>query len=90
MDNNKFMALCQSIVTMKENKKRSAAGLNQPMLNPTDVFIVWSNKTLQNNKAILSFADKGAPLYEITHNGDENEVYVDVYIKESNQCIKLD
>lgn len=90
MDNNKFIALCQSIVAMKENQKRSGTEPRQLLLNPDDVFVVWSCKTLQNNKAILSFAETGSPLYEITHNGDKNQVYVDVYVKESNECITLD
>ena len=90
MDNNKFIALCQAIVAMEENKKRIGFEPKQLMLNPIDVFVVWSCKTLQNNKAILSFAGTGSPLYEITHNGDKNQVYVDVYVKESNECITLD
>jgi len=52
-----------------------------------DVFVVWNCKTLQNNKAILSTSMGG--LFEITYNGDKNEVYFDAYEKISNSCIKL-
>ncbi|OJG71771.1 hypothetical protein RV11_GL003492 [Enterococcus phoeniculicola] len=44
---------------------------------------------MQNNKAILSYAEKGAPLYELTHNGDKKEIYVDTYQKESNECVEV-
>lgn len=53
------------------------------------VFIVWSCKTLQNSKAILSSTVYDAPLYEITMNGDKGEIYVDTYIKESNEKITI-
>ena len=53
-----------------------------------DVFVVWSCKTLQNKKAILSGRIKGFPLYEFTWNGDKSEGYLDCYVKESNTVIK--
>lgn len=49
-----------------------------------DIFVVWSCKTLQNKKALLSAAYKGAPYFEFTYNGDKKECYVDVYKKEKN------
>ena len=52
-----------------------------------DIFVVWNCKTLQNNKAILSTSMGG--LFELTYNGDKNEVYFDAYEKISNSCIKL-
>lgn len=49
-----------------------------------DVFIVWSCKTLQNSKALLSAKHKGAYYYEFTLNGDKGEIYMDVYKKQEN------
>lgn len=56
---------------------------------PESVFCVWSCKTLQNSKGIFSTAIKGAPLYEITLNGDECAAYVDKYskIQHSEYCM---
>lgn len=57
---------------------------------PYDVdkmFVVWSAKTLQNWKAIISFAVKGAPMYEITHDGDNDRTYVDIYAKVINHIL---
>ncbi len=76
MDNNKFIEKCKDILEEKGVKRDT-------------IFVVWSCKTLQNNKAILSHSEKGAPLYELTHNGDKSEIYVDTYLKESNECIKV-
>lgn len=53
-----------------------------------DVFVVWFCKTLQNWKALLSTNVPDGVYYEITHNGDKNETYVDVYKKWENLCIK--
>ena len=75
MDNQKFIEKCKDILEGK--------GLQRDTL-----FVVWSCKTLQNNKAIMSATTKGAPLVEFTHNGDKSEIYVDTYIKESNECVK--
>lgn len=49
-----------------------------------DVFTVWSCKTLQNSKALLSAKHKGAYYYEFTLNGDKDEIYMDVYKKQEN------
>ncbi|KAF1291054.1 DUF6275 family protein [Candidatus Enterococcus leclercqii] len=86
MDNELFIAKCKGIV---RNKIEEAIADPSGAVPHFDVFIVWSCKTLQNNKAILSASIKGAPLYEVTHNGDKGEIYVDTYTKESNECIKV-
>ena len=57
-------------------------------INVDDVFIVWFSKTLQNWKALVSTNVSDGMYYEITHNGDKNETYVDVYKKWENYTIK--
>lgn len=52
-----------------------------------DVFIVWFCKTLQNWKALVSTTASDGMYYEITHNGDKNETYLDAYKKWENVCI---
>ena len=51
---------------------------------PEDVYIVWSCKTLQNNKALLSTKRLDGMYYEVTYNGDKNEIYLDAYKKWDN------
>lgn len=53
-----------------------------------DVFVVWACKTLQNNKALLSTTVPDGMYYEITYNGDTNEMYFDAYKKWENRIIK--
>ena len=55
-----------------------------------DVFIVWQCKTLQNNKALASTTLFDGMYYEITFNGDKNEIYFDAYKKWENKKIELD
>lgn len=53
-----------------------------------DTYVVWFCKTLQNWKALVSATLPDGQYYEITHNGDKNETYLDVYKKWENRCIK--
>lgn len=54
----------------------------------SNVFVVWSCKTLQNYKALLSTTVSGDGIYaEYTYNGDKQELYEDVYKKLTNTRI---
>lgn len=53
-----------------------------------DVFVVWFCKTLQNWKALVSTTVPDGMYYEVTHNGDKGETYVDAYKKWDNVCVK--
>lgn len=76
---NEFIEKCKDIVTDYVKDKYIEKG---------DIFVVWSCKTLQNKKALLSATFKGAPYFEVTYNGDKDETYVDVYKKEKNYVVK--
>ena len=53
-----------------------------------DIYVVWFSKTLQNWKALVSTTVSDGMYYEITHNGNENGTYVDVYKKWENYTVK--
>ena len=53
-----------------------------------DVFIEWFCKTLQTWKALVSTTVSDGMYYEITHNGDKGETYLDAYKKWENVCIQ--
>lgn len=53
-----------------------------------NIYIVWFCKTLQNWKALVSTTISDGMYYEVTHNGDTNETYVDVYKKWENFTVK--
>lgn len=67
-----------SHVDVKDGKK----------ITKEDVYVVWFCKTLQNWKAMVSTNVSDGMYYEVTHNGDKSETYVDVYKKWENLCVK--
>ena len=86
MGNNTFLGICKRIVADYFNER--ADKTDQKRITTADVFVVWCCKTLQNNKALLSTTVSDGMYYEITRNGDKNEIYVDAYKKWENFCIK--
>ena len=79
MDNDKFL---------KRAKKCVADSVVE--LIEEDLYIVWFCKTLQNWKALISTDAINGLYWEVTHNGDKNETYVDTYTKTNNICVKGD
>ena len=58
-------------------------------IDESNVFIVWSCKTLQNYKCLAATTVSGDGIYaEYTYNGDKQELYEDVYKKVQNTCHK--
>ena len=57
-------------------------------ISTDDIFVVWYSKTLQNHKALLGtrFANY---YFECTYNDDKEEMYMDVYDKVQNVCVKV-
>ncbi len=56
-------------------------------IDMSNVFIVWSCKTLQNYKCLASTTVSDDGIYaEYTYNGDKQELYEDVYKKVQNTC----
>ena len=87
MDNGKFLELCKQTVVDYFNNRVDKT--DNAIITADEVFIVWSCKTLQNNKALLSTTVSDGMYYEITFNGDRNELYFDAYKKWKNKCISL-
>lgn len=86
MGNDKFEELSK-----KEVRKYAEEHLDKSDTIPNfEVFVVWSCKTLQNNKALLSTTLSDGMYYELTFNGDKRELYLDAYKKFENKCIKLE
>lgn len=54
------------------------------------VYIVWQCKALQNWKALASTTLYDGMYYELTFNGNTNELYLDAYKKFENRCIKVE
>lgn len=87
MDNKEFIELCIKSVADYVNKRVDRSDRTQ--ITEQDVYVVWSCKTLQNNKALLSTMLLDGMYYECTFNGDKNELYLDAYKKWENKLITL-
>lgn len=87
MINNDMMKLCKNVVVDYFNSRVDKTDNMQ--LTENDVYIVWFSKTLQNFKALVSTAVSDGMYYEITYNGDKNELYLDAYKKWENKKIAL-
>lgn len=81
MDN--FINVCKKALVKWYNENKKVK------IDVNDTYSVWSVKALKNYKALLSTAVNGDGVYaEYTYNGEKEELYEDVYIKTSNQCLK--
>ena len=85
MGNDKFLKVVKSAVTKYVNERLDKS--DGKKITEDDVFIVWSCKTLQNNKALASTTLSDGMYYELTYNGDKDELYFDAYKKWENICI---
>ena len=86
MGNDKFLKVVKAIVTWYVNERLDKT--DGMKITEDDVFIVWICKTLQNHKAMVSTTLPDGMYYELTYNGDKDELYVDAYKKFENVCIK--
>lgn len=85
MGNDKFLKVVKAAVTKYVNERLDKS--DGKKISEDDVFIVWSCKTLQNNKALASTTLSDGMYYELTYNGDKDELYFDAYKKWENICI---
>ena len=79
MNNNIFLEKAKKCVEQTTNEVLAE-----------EMYIVWFCKTLQNWKALVSTDVINGVYWEVTHNGDKNETYIDMYTKTNNICVKGD
>lgn len=60
---------------------------NDKQITIDDIFVVWFCKTLENWKALVSTTVSDGMYYEVTHNGNKKETYVDCYHKTNHLVI---
>ena len=82
MNEKEFVALVKKTVADYANEHLDKADGKQ--ITEDDVFIVWMCKTLQNSKALASTTLFDGMYYELTFDGDKQELYVDAYKKWQN------
>lgn len=87
MGNQEFVAKAKKALVEAYNQRK---GPLAQALKEDDLYVVWLSKVLQNNKALLSTDIRHDGLYfEVTYNGDKNEMYLDMYRKQENICINV-
>ena len=87
MSHDKFLELCKK--TIVDYFNNGVEITDNMKITEDNVFIVWSCKTLQNNKALVSTNISDGMYYELTYNGDKKELYLDAYKKWENKCIEI-
>ena len=88
MNEKNFVNLCKkTIVEYVNNKLDKSDGVS---ITEDNVYTVWMCKTLQNNKALMSTTLSDGMYYELTYNGDKEEMYVDAYKKWENFKVEVD
>lgn len=83
MTDVKFIKICKEVVKNYANEHHFLSSNTRQK----DVFIVWYCKTLQNWKALAGIYGRDE-YFELTYNGDKKELYLDVYKKSENMCLK--
>jgi flagellar hook assembly protein FlgD len=89
MDTDLFLKKCKEIVVDYFNSQADSTDKNG-RITEDNVFVVWAVKVLQNNKALLSTTVSDGMYYELTHNGDKKEIYLDAYKKWKNYAVNID
>lgn len=83
-----FQSVCKKKLVEWYNNDENVIPSRKGYIDLSNVFIVWSCKTLQNYKCLASTTVSGDGIYaEYTFNGDRQELYEDVYKKLTNTCI---
>lgn len=80
-----FRELCFDAVKNYFKKHNDTTNLIKEITDD-QIFIVWQVKALQNFKALASTTLPDGMYYEITYNGDKDELYFDAYKKWENVC----
>lgn len=74
MQSNEFIKLAKENI-IKDFYK------DDMFISENDVLLVWFCKTIQNWKAIFTTIYSDGKIFEVTYNGDEEEMYIDEYVK---------
>lgn len=85
MGDKEFIQAAKKAIVKAFNDRK---GSLHPTLKEEELYVVWLVKALQNNKALMSTSRSGDGLYfEVTYNGDDKEMYLDIYKKQENICV---
>lgn len=86
MTDVRFIRMCKE--TVRDYVNRHLDKTDNAEISTENVYIVWFCKALQNWKALVSTTLPDGMYYELTYNGDKNEMYVDAYKKFENYVVR--
>jgi hypothetical protein len=89
VNHSEFIEKAKELVANYTNEHSDVSDGEKRIINPDDVYVVWSVKVLQNSKALLSTSLFDGMYYEVTLNGDKNEIYFDAYKKFQNIKVEV-
>lgn len=52
-----------------------------------DLHLVWYAKELKNHKCVIVDLKENQRYYELTYNGEKDEIYLDIYEKKHNVVV---
>lgn len=87
MDINEFIPKAKELVANYTNEHLDVT--DGIAFNADQVYVVWQVKVLQNAKALLSTPLPDGIYYEVTYNGDKDEIYFDAYKKFHNIRVEV-
>ena len=83
-DPDEFLHKAKRLVVEAHNLKLEVL---DKAISPSDVYVVWFAKVLQNWKALVSTDVVSGIYYEVTYDGNKKQSYVDCYHKKYNVAI---
>lgn len=88
MDNRDFINAAIAAVKDYINEEMKVE-VDGEEVTEKDIYISWLSKTIKNNKALLGSEKRPREYFEATYNGNDKEMYLDVYVKMDKKTIKL-
>ena len=85
MKQTEFIGRAKEIVTQYA-KDHLSKGKPEPEF---ETVVVWYGYILGHMKALLTTDLPDGMYYEVTYNGDKDELYVDCYKKWENFCVQM-
>ena len=74
---DEYMTTAKALVL--ENYTEHLVPRGNPEITLDDLILVWFTKTLSNWKCLVATIYADGLYYEVTHNGNSHETYVDIY-----------